>query len=196
VNEDRALNDFLGRVRTAGIGLVSREDRAFLVERHLRPSLDSLPLIPETGKLLDVGSGGGFPGIPIALRRPSLQVVLVDANERKTAFLRRVSRETHLENVQVICSRVELLPPEHEGQYDVITARAVAEFPKIVRWTSGYLNPNGRWLLWKGSNWREEGDPVALNLHIAAASPISGGATLLVLEPKRPVLKQEEMHDR
>jgi 16S rRNA (guanine527-N7)-methyltransferase len=178
-----ALGHFLTRVRDAGIALVSKHDRERLVERHLIPSLEYVELLPERGELLDVGSGGGFPGIPLALARPRLEVTLIDSSSRKTAFLRRVSRETLLTNVNVVTCRVEEMAPQMTTRFDIVTARAVALIPEIVSWTQQVLAEGGRWLLWKGRLWREEGELDGWGVKLIDERELSDGGRLLVLEP-------------
>lgn len=178
-----ALGHFITRVQDAGIALVSKHDRDRLIERHLIPSIEHLELVPEHGQLLDVGSGGGFPGIPLAFARPELNVTLIDASSRKTAFLRRVSRETSLDNVSVVTCRVEEMAPQLTTQFDVVTARAVALIPEIVSWTREILSEDGRWLLWKGRLWREEGELDGWGVKLVAERELSDGGRLLVLEP-------------
>ncbi len=178
-----ALGHYITRVQDAGLALVSRNDRERLIERHLMPSLEQLELVPEHGQLLDVGSGGGFPGIPLAFARPDLNVTLIDSSSRKTAFLRRVSRETSLNNVNVVTCRVEEMTPHLTTQFDVITARAVALIPEIVSWTQYILAEGGRWLLWKGRLWREEGELDGWGVKLVEERVLSDGGRLLVLEP-------------
>ena len=178
-----ALGHFITRVETAGSNLVSHLDRQRVVERHLIPSVEHLDLIPGNGRLLDVGSGGGFPGIPIALAQPGLDVTLIDASSRKTAFLRRVSRETSLDNVSVVTSRVEDLAPHVTTEFDIVTARAVALIPEIVEWTRFLLADGGRWLLWKGRLWREEGELEGWGVTLVEERELSDGGRLLVIEP-------------
>ena len=178
-----ALSHFISRVGDAGLGLVSRADRERLVERHLLPSLEHLDLFPEMGHLLDVGSGGGFPGIPIAFARPNLDVTLIDSSSRKTAFLRRVSRETSLDNVKVVTARVEQMAPHMTVEFGVITARAVALIPEIVSWTQHVLAKGGRWVLWKGRMWREEGELDGWGVKLVEEKVLSDGGRLLVIEP-------------
>jgi 16S rRNA (guanine527-N7)-methyltransferase len=176
-----ALSHFATRVEQAGVSLVSHADRERLVHRHIQPSIEGLPWIPEKGELLDVGSGGGFPAIPIALARPHLTVTMVEANSRKSAFLARVSRETSLTNVQVINWRVEDLGAAYKGYYHVITARAVDYLPLLIKWTLKYLADDGYWLLWKGTKWREEGNLERLEVELGLEYPLSDGGRLLLL---------------
>jgi len=178
-----ALAHFITRVETAGINLVSYSDRQRVVERHLLPSVQHLDLFPQSGRLLDLGSGGGFPGIPLAFARPGLDVTLMDSSSRKTAFLRRVSRETSLDNVSVVTCRVEQMAPQLTTRFDIITARAVALIPEIVDWTRSVLANGGRWILWKGRLWREEGELDGWGVKLIEERNLSDGGRLVVLEP-------------
>jgi 16S rRNA (guanine(527)-N(7))-methyltransferase RsmG len=177
------LEHYLTRVREAGVPLVSRRDRGRLVERHLISSLEALAFIAESGQLLDFGSGGGFPAIPLAFARPGVSVLCIESNARKAAFLRRVSRETELANVQVLESRVEDLEAAHDHTVDFLTARAVADLPKLLARTARLLTSHGRWILWKGQEWRREGDLNALGLHLIEERTLSDGGRLLVVIP-------------
>lgn len=178
------LSLYIARVRDAGITLVSRADRERLLERHVLPSLEALPHIPETGMLLDIGSGGGFPAIPLALARPRLKVLLVEASARKAAFLRRVSRETELKELDIQCTRIEDLGSDHNGIYTIITARAVADLPELLGWSTRLLAPGGRYLLWKGRNWRSEGELDGLGVVLEREQPLSDGGRLIMLRMK------------
>ena len=178
-----ALGHFITRVETAGINLVSHHDRLRIIERHLLPSLEHLDLVPEAGRMLDVGSGGGFPAIPLAFARPLLDVTLIDSSSRKTAFLRRVSRETSLANVNIVTSRIEAMAPHLTTNFDVITGRAVALIPEIVDWTRHILAEGGKWLLWKGRLWREEGELDGWGVKLVEERQLSDGGKLLVLQP-------------
>jgi len=177
------LEHYLSRVREAGVPLVSRRDRERLVERHLIPSLAALAFIAESGQLLDFGSGGGFPALPLAFARPHLSVLCIESNSRKAAFLRRVSRETGLSNVQVIESRVEDLAADYDRTIDFLTARAVADFPKLLAQTARFLTSRGCWILWKGQEWRREGDLNGLGVHLIEERTLSDGSRLLVVVP-------------
>ena len=88
------------------------------------------PHVADASTLLDVGSGAGLPGIPLALALPALQVTLLDSNQKKAAFLRQAVIELKLANVNVICERVEKLV--HNQLFSVVIARAFAELGKFV----------------------------------------------------------------
>jgi 16S rRNA (guanine527-N7)-methyltransferase len=180
------LEHYLERVRTAGVALVSKGDRERLWERHLLPSIEALPFLLTVHRVLDVGSGGGFPAIPLAVLCGSTEFVLCESNERKSEFLKRVSRETDLNNVQVICQRAESLGAEHAREFDCIMARAVTDWPELVGWTQKYLKPTGNILLWKQVQWRTEGEPADYGLCLNAEQPLSDGGRLIVLRKEVP----------
>lgn len=131
--------------------LTALKDPAQMVSHHL---LDSLAILPWVSgpELLDVGSGAGLPGIPLAIARPELQVTLVDAVQKKATFQRQAAIELGLTNVQARHARVE----ELEGQYGMITSRAFAELADFVRLTRPLLAPGGCWLAMKGQQPDEE----------------------------------------
>lgn len=162
-------------------------DRSRLSERHLAPSLAGLELLPETGKILDIGSGGGFPAIPLAILTPHLSYTLVESNSRKAAFLGRVSRETELsQRVTVINERVEVWSPSVHGEdrgglFDCIMARAVTELPLLVKWCRPLLSREGCLLFWKGQNWRNEAWPEELGLKLLTELNLADGSRLIKL---------------
>ncbi len=125
--------------------LTALRDPEQAISHHL---LDSLAILPHvaSGPLLDVGSGGGLPGIPLAIARPDLSVSMVDTVQKKATFLQQASIELGLKNVVVHHARVE----EMQGQYAQISSRAFAEIGLFVRLTRHLLAPGGRWLAMKG----------------------------------------------
>jgi 16S rRNA (guanine527-N7)-methyltransferase len=113
--------------------------------------LDSLSLLPHLGaarRLLDVGAGPGFPGIPIAIARPDLEVTLLDSSHKKCAFLEQARTELGLANVTVACERVEQHRPV--AGYDVVVSRAFAELADFVTQAGHLVAPGGRFLAMKG----------------------------------------------
>lgn len=113
---------------------------------HLLDSLAILPWVNESN-LLDVGSGGGLPGIPLAIVRPELSITLVDAVQKKVSFLQQAAIELELPKVQAVHARVEKL----EGQFGQITSRAFADLQDFVVLTRHLLAPEGRWMAMKGN---------------------------------------------
>lgn len=131
-------------------------DRAEAEVLHVGDSLTLLPLLPPgKTRLADIGSGGGLPGIPIALARPDVAVTLVDSTQKKAAFLEAAAAELKLENVRVLAARSEQL---RGHQYDVVTARALAAMDQLVKWCLPLVRPGGKLLAMKGPRGRDELD--------------------------------------
>jgi len=145
-----SLDDYLTLLakwnRTYNLTAVREEAR--MVSYHLFDSLTLVPHLNGGTRLLDVGSGGGMPGIPAAIARPDLHVVLLDSNHKKTTFLRQAVIELKLPNVEVVTDRVELYQPEEK--FDRITSRAFAELAEFVKLTRHLLAPDGQFVAMKG----------------------------------------------
>lgn len=103
-------------------------------------------------RLLDVGSGGGLPGVVIAVCCPELAVSCVDAVGKKTAFVQQVAGALRLTNLQGLHARVESVP----APFDVITSRAFASLPDFTRWSAGALAEQGVWMAMKGKYPQDE----------------------------------------
>jgi 16S rRNA (guanine527-N7)-methyltransferase len=113
--------------------------------------LDSLSLIPHVGRistLLDVGSGPGFPGLPLAIARPELKVTLLDSSRKKCTFLEQARAELRLDNLEIVCERVEQWKPPQP--FDVVVSRAFAELSDFVLQARHLVVPGGRLLAMKG----------------------------------------------
>lgn len=138
----------------AAYNLTAVRDPVDMVTRHLVDSLAVLPAldnIPIT-RLLDVGSGAGLPGIPLALARPRWQVTLLDSNGKKARFLRHAVRTLNLPNADVIESRVEAPEAQDDGAppYDAIISRAFSSLTDFFTLTEPLLAQGGHWLAMKG----------------------------------------------
>ena len=119
-----------------------------MVVLHLLDSLSVLPYLANARSVLDVGSGGGLPGIPMAIARPDLEVTLLDASHKKAVFLEQARAELGLANVKVVCERVERWHPQ--CAFDVIVSRAFAELGEFVAQAQHLVAPGGRLLAMKG----------------------------------------------
>jgi len=119
------------------INVVSRKDIDELYLRHILHSLGiaQVQLFNEGAEILDVGTGGGFPGIPLAIMFPNVKFTLVDAIGKKIKVVNEVVEGLGLENVETLHSRVEEIP----GRFDFIVSRAVAAMPTFVHWTKGKI---------------------------------------------------------
>ena len=147
--------------------LTALRDPEQAISHHL---LDSLSILPHVGSgpLLDVGSGGGLPGIPLAIARPELSVGLVDTVQKKATFLQQASIELDLKNVAVHHARVE----EMQGQYAQISSRAFAEIALFVALTRHLLAPGGRWLAMKGQRPDDELKALPDDIAVEAIVPL------------------------
>lgn len=134
--------------------LISRKDVNFIWENHIFPSLLPVSLIefPEGCWILDIGSGGGLPALPLKIARPDLQMLLVDSVRKKTLFLQKIIMDLQLKNISVKRGRIESLHynPMLMGNFDIISARAVASIPQLIEWGRPFVKRGGFILLWKG----------------------------------------------
>ena len=139
------------------------------ISHHLLDSLAVLPHVP-AGTLLDVGSGGGMPGIPLAIVLPELAVTLIDSNSKKTAFLRQAAIELRLSNVNVHCGRVEQYHPSLP--FSAITSRAFAELTDFVVLSRHLLAADGVWLAMKGVRPEAEIAALPAGVRVRAVHPL------------------------
>ena len=122
-------------------GLKTRE--RMVIELFLDALIPS-PVLPKSATMLDVGSGAGFPGLPLKIRHPGLQIHLLEASNKKVSFLKQVIRSLELQGVEVIQGRIEAHKEWFRGEgYGVITARAVADLKQILVWCSPVLSEGG-----------------------------------------------------
>jgi 16S rRNA (guanine527-N7)-methyltransferase len=159
-------------------GLIGPREVPRLWERHLLNSAAIESLVPVGARVVDVGSGAGLPGIPLALVRPDLTVTLLEPLARRVAFLTECVRRLGLERVTVVRGRAEEGPIRRQfGGADVVTARAVAPLDKLAGWCLPLLRPGGLLLAMKGSTAAAE---------LAATGPLPGAADALVTQAGDP----------
>ena len=131
-----------------------------MMDRHYVDSLMALRfgLIPRKGRIIDVGTGAGFPGMPLALACPDVQVTLMDAQQKRLTFLQAVIDELQVRNVTLVHSRAEdgARLPLHREQYDLAVARAVAPLAVLAEYLLPYVRVGGSALCWKGPALQEE----------------------------------------
>lgn len=128
--------------------LTSLRDPLQMVTHHLLDSLAAVPAFDGASNILDVGSGGGLPGIVLAITRPDAKVAMIDTVHKKTAFLTQVKAELGLMNATVHTMRVEQL--QVSEKFDVITSRAFADLSDFVDWSGHLLAEGGRYIALKG----------------------------------------------
>jgi len=136
--------------------LTAIRDPERMVTHHVLDALVVLPHLPARAgmRLLDVGSGGGVPGLPLAIARPEWQVVVLDSNHKKGAFLQQAIIELGLANAQAVTSRVEDYVPA--APFDVVVSRAFAELAEFVEQAKHLVAPGGAMLAMKGVHPFEE----------------------------------------
>lgn len=138
------------------INLISKSSIPDLWERHIWDSAQVVDIAPKTGSWVDIGSGGGFPGIVAAIfskeSTPERVVTMIESDHRKAAFLRTVVRELRL-NAQVLVKRVEAATPQNA---DILSARALSDLSHLLEFAKRHLNPNGVALFPKGETWEKE----------------------------------------
>lgn len=148
--------------------LTAIRDSKRMVTHHLLDALATLPHLPHERvlRLLDVGSGGGAPGIPLAIARPDWRVTLLDRNRKKAAFLRQAVAEVPLPNIAVAAMRVEDYAPE--ALFDVAICRAFAELSTFVAAARRLVRAGGRLIAMKGACPREELEGLPAGVRIVA----------------------------
>lgn len=132
--------------------LTSVRDPLQMLTLHVLDSLAAVPAFADAKHVLDVGAGGGLPGMVLAITRPDVKVSMIDTVHKKTAFLTQVKAELGLANVTVYTKRVEQL--EVKQKFDVITSRAFADLTDFVNWSGHVLEEGGQFIALKG--WRRQ----------------------------------------
>jgi 16S rRNA (guanine527-N7)-methyltransferase len=152
------------------INLVSEKSSREIVIRHFLDSLTAAPWITKpNGLLIDLGSGGGFPGIPLGIVLPELQVMLVESSRKKTSFLEHLVRILCLDRVSVVRERVEALIGQKAcaGSFDTVISRAAFKLPELIRMAAFFLKPGGILIAMKGLIPEEELAQAEANLKAA-----------------------------
>jgi len=133
----------------AKISLTTVVDPVEILKFHFGESLFAVSKVPmSNGRLADVGSGAGFPGLPLAISVPALEVVLLESNLKKSTFLSEVIRQLKIQNASVWRDRMENW--QEREAFDFVTARALGSHDEFLKWSSGALKPNGKAILWLG----------------------------------------------
>jgi len=132
------------------VNLTAIRDPLEVLYRHFCESMYAAAAVPlQVGRLADVGSGGGFPGLALKIARPELQVFLIESNVKKATFLAEVVRELNLTDTRVLVSRYEELG-EEITPLDFVCSRALGEFDKFLNWARSERVAAGRAVLWVG----------------------------------------------
>jgi 16S rRNA (guanine527-N7)-methyltransferase len=152
--------------RTHNLTAIREPER--MVTHHLLDALATLPHLPDaaSARLIDVGSGGGLPGVPLAIARPRWRITLLDSNRKKAAFLRQAAAELALANVAVAAMRAEDYAPD--PPFDVAISRAFADLAQFVAAARHLVGPRGRLLAMKGAYPSEELDALPPAFRVVA----------------------------
>jgi 16S rRNA (guanine527-N7)-methyltransferase len=148
------------------INLVSPSTLNNVWQRHFEDSLQIIKYLPaNTNKVSDLGSGAGFPGLVIAMQRADIQMTLIESDSRKCAFLKTVSRETILPNIEIINDRIESVIDDLTP--DIVTSRALASLKQLISLTHMQWrnNKNFKLLLLKGADYQKEIDEALKKYH-------------------------------
>jgi 16S rRNA (guanine527-N7)-methyltransferase len=155
--------------------LTAVRDPSQMVVQHLLDSLAAVPAFDSAKRVLDVGSGGGLPGMVLAIwaqaSRPDMRIAMIDTVHKKTAFLTQVKAELGLANVTVYTGRVEEL--RVDPLFDVITSRAFADLSDFVNWSGHLLAEGGRFIAMKGVAASEETDRLPAEWRVLERTPLT-----------------------
>jgi len=149
------LMSWVGKIRLTG---AQNEDA---LREHIQDALYLLPFLPEKGagaiRIIDVGTGGGLPGIVWAINRPDTEFTLMDSVRKKCMAVEQMCEALELANVKVVCARAEIYAAGAEkNSYDVAAARAVAAVPQLLEWLAPFPKKGGHIFAIKGPRYREE----------------------------------------
>jgi len=156
-----------------------------IMDELVADSLMPLPNLPDTGICLDVGSGAGFPAIPLKICRPAMKFFLMEPNLKKGRFLRQIIRLCGLKQIEVIRERIEMLSQPLPFEWcHIITSRAMAPLPRLVKLCAPYLAPGGLMVAFLGNRFEDI---------LAECKPLLKEKGLFVHDSKPYILKGKEL---
>ena len=141
------------------INLTAITDEYQIIMKHFIDCLEIVKYMNKDEKVIDVGTGAGFPGIVIAIYfKNEINITLLDSLNKRLIFLEDVINKLNLKNVEIVHGRAEEIAhkPEYREKYDIAVSRAVANLPTLIEYDVGYIKQNGRLLLMKGNNIENE----------------------------------------
>lgn len=158
------------------LNLFSSGDREKIESKHLPDSLAVLEFWDAHGHVLDMGTGGGLPGLALAEACPDAGFSLLDSRQKKIDAVEEIAELAGLENVHTVCGRIEELAhdDDYREAYDFVTARALAPLPVLLEYAAGFLIEDGQLFAWKQAEYEEElvsseKAQETLNLHFEAS---------------------------
>ena len=140
------------------MNLTAITDPKEIILKHFIDSMTISPYIEEEKKVIDVGTGAGFPGIPLAIICPNTSFTLIDALNKRISFLKEIVTKLQLSNVIVEHARAEDFATENREKYDIATSRAVANLPVLLEYLLPFVKKEGKCICMKGPNIQEELD--------------------------------------
>lgn len=183
------LRRFAELVRASPHNLLSKQGLEELETRHIPESARFAAALPAAGELLDVGSGGGLPGMVIAILRPDLQVHLLDSTRKKTDFLRETAEALGVVAVVHNGRAEDLARGELRGRFPIVTARALARLGRLAELAHPFLAPGGTLYAIKGERWKEEVTDLPKNVLELVSTPemrpVTGSDGPLVIALRR-----------
>lgn len=195
-----ALRDFdhLLQEHASRLGLIAEADRDRIWERHVLDSLRALPCLPSgTIEVVDIGSGAGLPGIPLAIARPAARFVLLEPKRRRAGFLELAVERLRLRNVTVVTGRAEPAGPEpvERGHADACTLRAVAPSVEAWRLADPFLRPGGIAVYFAGRSWGTPDEralaATAVDARVCAGPSLDGGGPVVIMGRRPPVTSRQ-----
>ena len=139
------------------VNLISKNDEKFLWEKHIFDSLSLKMFFDKYGmpeEMLDIGTGGGFPSIPVAIAYPTIKITALDSINKKIRAIDSIKLKLNLNNINTICNRIENI----QDKFDLVTARAVASLNKICTFALPKVKSNGYFVAYKSKKYQEEID--------------------------------------
>lgn len=182
-----ALDRLATHLATSPHNLVARGERATVRERHIAECVRLVPLLrPQPGAAwLDVGTGGGLPGLVLAILIPAVHWTLLDATRKKIGSVRAIAAELELDNVTTVAGRAEALAHEaaFRERFDGVVSRAVAELATLAELCRGFVRPGGTVAAVKGPRWAEEVERAQAALDTLGLEVVH---TAVIASPDRP----------
>lgn len=147
------------RERNEKINLTAITEPEEVKVKHFLDSCSAAELLPGGASVLDIGSGAGFPGLPLKIVRPDLTVTLLDSVNKKVAFMNDVVAELKLSGVTAVHARIEDFP--HKGEYDAVVSRAVAELSTLAEYALPFVKIGGAFIAYKSEKAESEAEAAA-----------------------------------
>lgn len=170
------------------INLTSLNEDLEIVIKHFLDSLTPLPHVQMGSFIMDLGSGGGLPGIPMKIARPDIRILLLDSTGKKVSFLNHMINILKFKNARALQQRADsrVFQEIMAGHLDVVVARAFGKIEKTLEVGAPYLKEGGKLIVMKGPNWREEKQPRSEQMGLKLVDVVE--LVLPVMEVKRALL--------